>query len=110
MNTSNNNIRDSFKAKLEIFKNWLFRYSRIVMPVVLIVCVAVTVIIAINANGRKETENETVDAAEEVAIADMLVTVPEVPMELDAVPEVNELINTYYAALDKREPAIHRNR
>ena len=99
MNTSNNNIRDSFKAKLEIFKNWLFRYSRIVMPVVLIVCVAVTVIIAINANGRKETENETVDAAEEVAIADMLVTVPEVPMELDAVPEVNELINTYYAAM-----------
>ena len=99
MNTSNSNIRDSFKAKLEMFKNWLFRYSRIVMPVVLIVCVAVTVIIAINANGRKETENETVDAAEEVAIADMLVTVPEVPMELDAVPEVNELINTYYAAM-----------
>ena len=99
MNTSNNNIRDFLKAKSETFKNWLFRYSRIVMPVVLIVCVAVTVIIAINANGQKETENETVDAAEEVAIADMLVTVPEVPMELDAVPEVNELINTYYAAM-----------
>ena len=99
MSTSNNNVRDSFKAKLEIFKNWLFRYSKIIMPVVLIVCVAVTVIIAINANGRKETEEETVDASEQVDVADMLGTVPEVPMELDAVPEVNELINTYYAAM-----------
>lgn len=85
--------------KLEGFKNWLFRYSKIIMPVVLVICVAVTVIIAINANGRKETEEETVDASEEVDIADMLNAVPEVPMELDAVPEVNELINTYYAAM-----------
>lgn len=99
MDTSNNNTRGFLKAKLEIFKNWLFQYSKIIMPVVLIVCVAVTVIIAINANGQKETEEETVDAAEEVNIVDMLVTVPEVPMELNAVPEVNELINTYYAAM-----------
>lgn len=99
MNTSSNNRRGNFKAGLEKFKNWLFQYSRIIMPVVLIVCVAVTVIIAINANGRKDTEEETVDAAEEVNIADMLVTVPDVPMELNAVPEVNELINTYYAAM-----------
>lgn len=85
--------------KLEGFKNWLFRYSKIIMPVVLVICVAVTVIIAINANGRKKTDDETVDASEEVNIADVTDTVPEVPMVLDAVPEVNELINTYYAAM-----------
>ena len=94
MNTSN-----SFKVNSEKLKDWLFRYSKIIMPVVLVICVAVTVIIAINANGRKDAEDETVDAAEEVAIADVPAIVPEVPMELNAVPEVNNLINTYYAAM-----------
>ena len=87
------------KSNLEKLKNWLFQYSKIIMPVVLAVCVAVTVIIAINANGRKETEDETVDAAEEVTIADVSAAVPDVPMELNAVPEINDLINTYYAAM-----------
>ena len=85
--------------KFEKIKDWLFRYSKIIMPVVLVVCVVVTVIIAINANGRKATEDESVDAAEEVTIADVPAVVPEVPMELNAVPEVNDLINTYYGAM-----------
>ena len=99
MNTSNNNIQDFIKAKLEILKNWLFRYSRIIMPIVLVICVAVTVIIAIGANKEKTTEEEIVQAAEEVSITDPLISVPEVPMELNAVPEVNDLVNTYYAAM-----------
>lgn len=98
MNTSNNNIQDFIKAKLENLKNWLFRYSRIIMPIVLVLCVAVTVMTAINANKRKEVEEDTVGTTEEVDLANTLLAVPEVPMELDAVPEVNELINAYYAA------------
>ena len=92
-------ISNFFKGNLEKLKDWLFRYSKIIMPVVLVVCVAITVIIAINANGRKAAEDETVDAAEEVTIANVPAAVPEVPMELNAVPEVNELINNYYAAM-----------
>ena len=99
MNTSNNNIQDFIKEKLEIFKNWLFRHSRIIMPIVLVICVAVTVIIAIGANKEKTIEEEIVQATEEASITDPLVSVPEVPMELNAVPEVNDLINTYYAAM-----------
>lgn len=99
MNTSNNNIQDFIKAKLEIFKNWLFRHSRIIMPIVLVICVAVTIAIAINANKEKTVEEEIVQAAEETIITDPLISVPEVPMELDAVPEVNDLINTYYEAM-----------
>ena len=99
MNTSNNNIQDFIKAKLEILKNWLFRYSKIIMPIVLVICVAVTVAIAINANQRKVIEEEMVEATEEVNIANALIAVPEVPLELDAVPEINELISTYYAAM-----------
>lgn len=99
MNTSNNNIQDHFKAKLESFKNWLFRYSKIIMPVILVICVAVTVVVAINANKRKVAEEETIEAAEEVDVANTLIDVPEVPLEQDAVPEINELFNTYYTAI-----------
>lgn len=101
MNTSNNNIQDFIKAKLDIFKNWLFRYSKIIMPVVLVLCVAGTVAVAINANKRKLAEEESVEATEDVnvEVADDLLTVPEVPLEQDAVPGINELFDTYYTAM-----------
>ena len=99
MNTSNNNIQDFTKAKLENLKNWLFRYSKIIMPIVLVICVVVTVAIAINANKKDETDKETVEATDEVNIANMLDSVPEVPLERDAVPEINELIDKYYTAM-----------
>lgn len=103
MNTSNNNLLDHIKAKLELFKNWLFQHSRIIMPVVLLICVAATIIIAINANKRKAAaeevvEGEVVDAAEGTDLSNSLISVPEVPLELDAVPEINELINAYFQA------------
>ena len=59
MNTSNNNIQDFIKAKLEIFRNWLFRYSKIIMPVVLALCVVGTIIVSISANKRKAAEEES---------------------------------------------------
>lgn len=98
MNTSNNNIPDFIKAKLESFKNWLFRYSKIIMPVILVICVAVTVTIAINANKKKIAEEESVETAEEVDMEDAMIAVPEVPLVQDAVPEINELFTTYYEA------------
>lgn len=99
MNTSNNNIQDYIKAKLESFRNWLFRYSKIVMPVVLVICVAITVVVAVNANKRKIAEKETLEATEEVDMSGSLNVVPEVPLEQDAVPEINELFSTYYTAM-----------
>ena len=99
MNTSNNNIQDFIKAKLEILKNWLFRYSKIIMPIVLVICVAVTIAIAINANKKQMTEEETAGIEAEVDITNSLIAVPEVPLERDAVPEINELVSTYYAAM-----------
>ena len=99
MNTSNNNIQDFIKARLEAFRNWLFRYSKIIMPVILVICVAVTVTIAINANKRKIAEEESVQTTEDVDMSDVPIEVPEVPLEQDAVPEINELFNIYYAAM-----------
>lgn len=99
MNTSNNNIQDFFRAKLESLKNWLFRYSKIVMPVVLVICVAVTVVIAVNANKRKSEEEQKVEATEEVDMSNTTIAVPQVALEQDAVPEINELFDTYYNAI-----------
>lgn len=99
MNTSNNTIQDFIKAKLEILKNWLIRYSRIVMPVVLVICVLITVVIAVNANRKKAEQEQTVEASEEVDVANNLIAVPQVPLEQDAVPEINELFNKYYTAM-----------
>ena len=105
MNTSNNNIQDYIKAKLESFRNWLFRYSKIVMPVVLVICVAITVVVAVNANKRKIAEKETLEATEEVDMSGSLNVVPEVPLEQDAVPEINELFSTYYTAMVEGDTA-----
>lgn len=103
MNTSNNNVLDFIKARLEVFKNWLFRYSRIIMPSVLLICVAVTIVIAIKANKRnvvteEVVEGEVVETTEKVSLTNTLDSVPEVPLELDAVPEINGLVNAYFQA------------
>lgn len=100
MNTSNNNIRDFLMAKLEILKNWIVKNSKIVMPIVLAVCVIITIVISVNAN-KKATQgqenisvNNTIEEATSNSIA-----APTVPLEENAHPEINELMNSYYTAM-----------
>lgn len=100
MNKSNNNILEFLKAGFEALKKWLIRYSKIVLPIILAVCVGLTIVIAIQANKRKVEQEEAVVASDENAKDDgALIEVPDVPLEQNAVPEINELINTYYKAM-----------
>lgn len=100
MSTSNNTIQDFLKAKFEALKNWLVRYSRIVLPIILVVCVGLTIVIAIQANKRKVEQEETAVAPEEGTEEEVTwQEVPEVPLEQDAVPGINELFDTYYTAM-----------
>lgn len=100
MNMTNNTIWEGLKAKFDSFKNWLVRYSKIVLPVILVVCVGLTIVIAMQANKRKIEQAETVVAPDENTGEDeALVNVPEVPLEKDAVPGINELIDVYYKAM-----------
>lgn len=99
MNTSNNNIKDYLLAKLAKISEWLAKHAKIVMPVILLVCVIITVGIAVSANSGKEAKEEAVVAASDVEAAGNLIAVPDVAMEQDAVPEINELFNTYYQAM-----------
>ena len=81
---TNHTIWESLKAKFETFKNWLVRYSKIVLPVILVVCVALTIVIAIQANKRKVEQEETVVAPEEhTGEEEAMLEVPEVPLEKD---------------------------
>lgn len=100
MNTSNNSILEFLKAGVEALKKWLVKYSKIVLPIILVVCVGLTIVIAIQANKRKVEQEEAVVAPEESAEdEEVLMDVPDVPLEQDAVPEINELMRTYYTAM-----------
>ena len=100
MNMTNDTMREGLKAKSEAFKNWLVRYSKIVLPVILVACVALTIVIAIQANKRKVEQEETAVAPEEsTGEEEAMLDVPEVPLEKDAVPGIKELFDVYYKAM-----------
>lgn len=100
MNKSNNTILDFLKAGFEALKKWLVKYSKIVLPIILVICVGLTIVIAIQANKRKVEQEEVVVASDENAEDEgALIEVPDVPLEKDAVPGINELINKYYKAM-----------
>lgn len=94
MNTSNNTIMDFFEA----LKKWLVKYSKIVLPIILVVCVGLTIVIAIQANKRKVEQEEAVVASEEDT-EEAHVEVADVPLEKDAIPEINDLFNKFYTAM-----------
>ena len=60
--TSNNNIGGILLANLEAIGNWLVKHAKIVMPVVLIACVAVTIFVSVNANRKSANRQEDVEA------------------------------------------------
>lgn len=97
-------MRDfDFKRVLNLVVDWVVKRSRIIMPVVLLLCVALTVIIAINARERAENQKEEIAQAEYVPDEDIElpenIIIPELPLHLNKYPEVNELIYEFYEAL-----------
>lgn len=99
MKTSNSNLGDILLAKLDGLGSWLVRHAKIVMPVVLAACVIITVVISIRAN-KKDTEQQEDVAANSTLeeTTDEVYVVPEVALQENTVPEITELINTYYEA------------
>ncbi|MCL2052335.1 MAG: SH3 domain-containing protein [Lachnospiraceae bacterium] len=77
-------------------------HTRIIMPVILVACVMVTVIIAINARDRAGTVGAAIPQGEyvpdDIELPDSIL-IPEYPLELNKYPEVNALIKEYYLAL-----------
>lgn len=92
----------SFKDRLISIKDWILSHSKIVMPVVLVLCVAITVLIAINANKhdalQKEAEAAAKNAGEDASADIDLIEVPEYALEENAHPEINAIVKEYYDA------------
>lgn len=100
MNTSNNTIQGFPKAKFDALRDWFIRYSKIVLPVILVICIGLTIVIAIKANKRKvELEELAVSAESGEGADEALEEIPLVPLEKDAVPGMNEFFETYYKAM-----------
>lgn len=100
MNTSSNTIQGFLKAKFDALRDWLIRYSKIVLPVILVICVGLTIVIAINANKHKaELEESAVLSKNAAGVDETLEEVPLVPLEKDVVPGMNEFFETYYKAV-----------
>ncbi len=92
--TDKNNMKDTFQK----CKEWILNHNRIVFPAVIAICVVITVIVALVAS-KKEAANQTVDGEAVTAEANGEIVVPEDPFEVNAYPEINNLISSYYQAL-----------
>lgn len=103
MKQSNQNKLHMLKEKSIAVKDWIMDNTKIVMPVVLVVCVLITIFVAINANQKEALKKEAEEAAaaiagqEESASMEGLST-PVYELEENAYPEINNIIKTYYDA------------
>ncbi|MDE5910138.1 MAG: SH3 domain-containing protein [Lachnospiraceae bacterium] len=103
MKHSDQNKMHMLKEKFMIARDWVMDHNKIVMPLVLVVCVLLTIVVAVNANHREALENEAKEAA--MAVSDKEtgsqvegLGVPVFELEENAHPEINNLIRTYYDA------------
>ena len=103
MKHSNQNKKHVLKEKFMTVRDWVMDHNKIVMPLVLVVCVLITIFVAVNANHREALEKEAQQAALAVASeedsdsAEGMET-PVYELEENAYSEINNLIRTYYDA------------
>ncbi len=98
---------DLIKDKLNRCKDFIFTHLKIIMPIVLLICVAITVVIALGANRRDKLEQEAVeqalaDAAAKEALTpadtDGLIETPDYELAKHEDDEVYDLVRSYYDA------------
>lgn len=106
MEQSNQNKMHVLKEKFVMVKDFIMDHRKIVMPVVLVVCVLITILVAVNANQKETLQREAEEAAaaaaaaaeqESSAVVDGIVT-PVYELEENAYEEINQLVQTYYDA------------
>lgn len=106
MRTSNNNIGDNLLARLG---SWLVRHAKIVMPIILLICVGITVAIAVNAKKKDAENKENIETNSTLDEEDATVRViPQVPLQENTDPGVDDLIHSYYNALAAGDTDIIR--
>ncbi|MBP5152038.1 MAG: SH3 domain-containing protein [Lachnospiraceae bacterium] len=84
---------------LLLFKEWVVDYGKIILPVLLLAFVVVTIWISLGARGKVQAAAVEANSAIEETKTDVQ-ELTEAPFKEDAYPEVNELIQRYYRALE----------
>lgn len=90
------------KAVFRSVREWISSHSKIVLPIVVLICVAITAGVALQANKKENGQQQAVTAEaaiQEESQAETALEVPEEPLEENAYPEINALIGSYYSAL-----------
>ena len=103
MKQTNQNKLHKVKGKFIVIRDFIMDHTKIIMPLVLVACVLVTILIAVNANQKEKLEKEAELAAEAVAQQENGASVeglstPEYQLEENAYPEINSIVRTYYDA------------
>lgn len=103
MKQSEQNKMHVLKEKFITARDWVMDHNKIVMPLVLVVCVLITVLVAVSANQRDALEKEAEQAAmavnaEEAGSAVEGLESPVFELEENAYPDINNLVRTYYDA------------
>lgn len=103
MKQSEQNKMHVLKEKFITVRDWIMDHNKIVMPLVLVVCVLITVLVAVSANQRDALEKEAEQAAmavntEEVGSSVEGLESPVFELEENAYPDINNLVRTYYDA------------
>lgn len=86
--------KERFREMAENLKYLILDHKMIIMPIALVVLVVVTVLVAVGLN----KDDKAIEALETMELTQNVETAP--VMQLNAYPAVNELIGTYYDALE----------
>ena len=83
-------------------KDWFMEHSKIILPIVLVICVMITVLVAVNANQKdvlkKEAEIAATAVTEETDVTIEGIEKPQYELEKNAYQDVNSVLKTYYDA------------
>lgn len=102
MKQNEQNKMQMLKEKFITAKDWVMDHTKIIMPIVLVVCVLATVLVAVNANQKealqKEAEMVAATVTEESNVSMEGIGTPQYELEENAHQDVNNIIKTYYEA------------
>lgn len=103
INQNEQNEKHMLKKTFLAVRDWILDHSKIIMPLVLVVCVIITVLLAVNANQHDALEKEAglataaVEQEKETPSVEETSTL-EAALEENAHQDINNVLKTYYDA------------
>ena len=93
-------MKETLRGKLLKLRDFILARGKYVFPVLLIIAVAITVVIALRAGKKGDPDFVVEETGTEVSDGDAAITlaVAEEPLKLNEIPEVNMILNQYYTA------------